>query len=113
TGVELWYAAQIYWFSRSFRWQAFGVVLLIYWILGAMWCVRDRRGESLDSGPGADHDRIPLGVAGIHGSGRSIRSSGGAIRRLAARGSLQADAPVEVTTHRRWLASSRPMMPRK
>jgi hypothetical protein len=41
-GVELWYAAQIFWFSRSFRWQAFGVVLLIYWILGAMWCARDR-----------------------------------------------------------------------
>jgi hypothetical protein len=41
-GLEGWYQAQIYWFSGSFRWQALGVLLLIYWILGALWCMRDR-----------------------------------------------------------------------
>jgi hypothetical protein len=40
-GLELWYHAQIYWFRCSFRWQAFGVLLLIYWVLGALWCTRD------------------------------------------------------------------------
>jgi hypothetical protein len=40
-GLELWYLAQVHWFSSSFRLQALGVTLLAYWILVALWCMRD------------------------------------------------------------------------
>jgi hypothetical protein len=49
-GLELWFYVQVHWFSGSFRLQAFGVVLLVYWILGAMWYTRDR-GEEPESAP--------------------------------------------------------------
>jgi hypothetical protein len=44
-GLELWIYAQVWFFSGSFRLQAFGFVLLAYWILGALWCTRDRGEE--------------------------------------------------------------------
>jgi hypothetical protein len=48
-GPELWIYAQVWFFSSSFRLQAFGFVLLAYWILGALWCTRDR-GEECEGG---------------------------------------------------------------
>ena len=47
-GLELWFYMQIHWLSSGFRLQAFGILLLVYWILGALWCLRDR-GEALES----------------------------------------------------------------
>ena len=35
-GVELWYYLQTHWFSGSFRLQAMGGVLLVYWVLGCL-----------------------------------------------------------------------------
>jgi hypothetical protein len=46
-GLELWFYAQVHWFSSSFRLQAVGVAVLVYWILGALWCMGDRGVVSL------------------------------------------------------------------
>jgi hypothetical protein len=35
-GLDLWYYLQTHWFSGSFRLQAVGVVLLLYWVLGCL-----------------------------------------------------------------------------
>ena len=35
-GLELWYHLQTHWFRDSFRLQATGVVLLLYWVLGCL-----------------------------------------------------------------------------
>ena len=39
-GLEFWYFAQLHWFSGSFRLQALGVLLLIYWILAGLFMTR-------------------------------------------------------------------------
>ena len=44
-GLELWYYVQFYGFSGSFRLQALGVLLLAYWILGALFMTRTRAEE--------------------------------------------------------------------
>jgi hypothetical protein len=41
-GLELWYCVQVHCFSGNFRLQALGVVLLAYWILGALFMTRER-----------------------------------------------------------------------
>jgi hypothetical protein len=41
-GLDLLFYLQIHWFSGNFRLQALGVVLIVYWILGRLWCTRDR-----------------------------------------------------------------------
>jgi hypothetical protein len=35
-GLELWYHLHTRWFSGNFRFQAVGVVLLLYWSLGCL-----------------------------------------------------------------------------
>jgi hypothetical protein len=35
-GLGLWCHLQMHWFSGSFRLQAVGVVLLLYWVLGCL-----------------------------------------------------------------------------
>ena len=49
-GLELWFYIQTHWLASSFRLQAFGVLLLVYWIVGALWCLRDR------GSPASRHD---------------------------------------------------------
>ena len=49
-GLELWCYIQTHWLASSFRLQAFGVLLLVYWIVGALWCLRDR------GSPASRHD---------------------------------------------------------
>ena len=59
-GLELWYYAQFHWFSGNFRLQALGVVLLVYWILGALFRMRDRVGEPSPDERGC-HQRVERG----------------------------------------------------
>ena len=47
-GFELWCYIQLHWFSGSFRLQALGVVLLIYWILGGLFMTRQPAAEPED-----------------------------------------------------------------
>jgi hypothetical protein len=70
-GLEVWYYLQLHCFSGKFRLQSLGVVLLVYWILGALFLTRERT-----IGPGrparvvSDHDgtearRVRCGLPGL------------------------------------------------
>jgi hypothetical protein len=41
-GLDLLFYLQVHCFSGNFRLQALGVLLIVYWILGGLWCTRDR-----------------------------------------------------------------------
>jgi hypothetical protein len=40
-GLEFWCYLQFHWFSGNFRLQAVGLLLLSYWILGALFMTRE------------------------------------------------------------------------
>jgi hypothetical protein len=58
-GLELWYYLQFHCFSGSFRLQALGVVLLIYWLLGTLFMMRERDEEPAAGGPAGSASLIP------------------------------------------------------